>query len=52
MKKFIKLIANADIITKNKKTDRINTKIASAVLNRQALKMIQQNINVYIVKKI
>ena len=40
MKKFIKLIANADIITKNKKTDGINTKIASAVLNRQALKMI------------
>ena len=40
LKEFTKLNANADMIIKNVKLAELNTRIVSAVLNTQALKII------------
>ena len=39
LKEFIRLNVYTDIITKNVKRTELNTKIVSAVLNTQALKI-------------
>ena len=52
LKEFRKLNVNMDMIITNVKHVELNTKTVSAVLNTQALKMIEQYINVYVVTRI
>ena len=52
LKEFIKLNLDQDTIIKNVKRAKLNTKVATAFLNTQSLKMILLNKNVYSVTKI
>ena len=52
LKEFIKLNVNMDTMIKNVKLAELNISILTVFLNAQILKMVEQNINVYVVIKI
>ena len=52
LKVLIELNVNMDMIIKNVNHAELNTKIESAFLNTQTLKIIYQNTNVYVAVRI